>query len=257
LEEADFTKEIMMPKESRKQYLLLGVAVTLCAGAAPAAAQTFVGNNFSPGSGLLAAVQSFGFEDEVPPFVILQEYSPSGPATTGAIFTSAGTVNDVTYYGGGAYDLNVYTLAPDPSPGANELAFTVVGDENFTGNATTTGVHTLPVLASSSLASVQAGDYLAFAGIGPYYPQRRMTPEAPTRHTKALRNLTLSSPPRRHWAKPSPSAPTATRTPRTTSAPIFTPTRVALTRSASPTRHRRRRADRARVVPAAAAQSHI
>jgi hypothetical protein len=154
--------------EYRKWALSLGVAVAaLCAAAAPVAAQTYVGNDFSLGSGLLGAVQSFGFEDSVPPFVILQEYSPSGPATTGAIFSSAGTVNDVTYYGGGKYDFTVYALAPDGSPAPNEQEFTVVGDQTFSGNATSTGVQNLP-----ANFSVGAGDYLAFAGIGPYYPQQ-------------------------------------------------------------------------------------
>ena len=44
--------------------------------------------------------------------VILQEYSPSGPTTSGAIFGSAGTVNEVSFYGGGDYNFTVYALAP-------------------------------------------------------------------------------------------------------------------------------------------------
>jgi hypothetical protein len=127
--------------------------------AAPARAQTFVGNNFSPGSSLLSALETIGFKDSVPPFVILQEYDPSGPATTGAIFGSAGTVNDVTFYGGGNYDFTVYALALTGSnPAQNELTFNVVGDQTFASDATTKGMQNL-----AANFPVGAGDYLAFA----------------------------------------------------------------------------------------------
>jgi PEP-CTERM motif len=156
-------------RASFKQSLLLGSALAaLFAATATAAAQTYVGNDFSAGSSLLSALETNGFQDGVPPFVILQEYSPSGPTTSGAIFGSAGTVNDVTFYGGGNYDFTVYALAPVGSNSAqNELTFKVDGDETFTGGAKSTGVQTLP-----ANFSVSAGDYLAFAGIGPYYPQQ-------------------------------------------------------------------------------------
>ena len=123
-----------VPAACLKRGLLLGSALAaLCAAAAPARAQTFVGNNFSPGSSLLSALETIGFKDSVPPFVILQEYDPSGPATTGAIFGSAGTVNDDTFYGGGNYDFTVYALALDSSNTAkNQQTFTVVGgDKTF------------------------------------------------------------------------------------------------------------------------------
>jgi hypothetical protein len=154
--------------QRRKAALLLGAAVVaLCANAGLAAAQTYVGNDFSLGSSLLGALQSEGNSDEYPPFVILQEYDPSGPATSGAIFGSAGTVNDVSFYGGGNYDFTVYALALDSSSAAkNEQTFTVVGDQTFSGYATTKGAQNL-----AANFSVGAGDYLAFAGIGPYYPQ--------------------------------------------------------------------------------------
>jgi PEP-CTERM motif len=152
--------------EGRKQGLLLGLALALGACAAPAAAQTYVGNDFSLGSGLLSALQTDGNADKYPPFVILQEYSPSGPATTGAIFGSAGTVNDVSFYGNGNYDFTVYALARDSSPAPNEQKFTVVAAQPFSGDATTKGVQTL-----ATNFSVGAGDYLAFAGVGPWYPQ--------------------------------------------------------------------------------------
>jgi hypothetical protein len=146
--------------------MLLALAA-LCAGVVPAAAQTYVGNDFAPGSSLYTSLQTIGAADQYQPFVILQEYSPSGPTTSGAIFGSAGTVNDVTFYGGGNYDFTVYALALDSTNMAkNELTFSVVGDQTFFGDATTTGVQNL-----AASFSVGAGDYLAFSGIGPYYPQ--------------------------------------------------------------------------------------
>ena len=154
-----------MPRERRKESLRLAVVIVLCAGAASAGAQTYVGNNFASGSSLLAALQTDGNSDQYPPLVILQEYSPSGPATSGAIFDSTGTVNDVTFYGGGNYDFTVYALALANTT-KNELTFSVVGDETFKGDATTTGVQNL-----AANFSVGAGDYLAFAGVGPWYPQ--------------------------------------------------------------------------------------
>jgi PEP-CTERM motif len=160
--------EIVMPKKRRKESLRLGWVVVLCAGAAPAGAQTYVGNNFTSGSSLLGSLLTDGSSDQYPPLVILQEYSPSGPATTGAIFASAGTVNDVSFYGGGPYDFTVYALALDSTnTGKNELTFTVVGESQpIIGDATTKGVQTV-----AANFSVSAGDYLAFAGIGPWYPQ--------------------------------------------------------------------------------------
>ena len=155
-----------MPRERRKESLRLAVVIVLCAGAASAGAQTYVGNNFASGSSLLAALQTDGNSDQYPPLVILQEYSPSGPATSGAIFNSTGTVNDVTFYGGGNYDFTVYALALAANTTKNELTFSVVGDETFKGDATTTGVQNL-----AANFSVGAGDYLAFAGVGPWYPQ--------------------------------------------------------------------------------------
>ena len=153
---------------SAKQALPLGVALAaLSASAAPAAAQTYVGNDFSAGSSLLSSLESIGNSDSFPPFVILQEYSPSGPLTSGAIFGAAGTVNDVSFYGGGKYDFTVYSLALDSSNAAkNEQTFTVVGDQTFSSDATTKGIQNL-----AANFSVGAGDYLAFAGVGPYYPQ--------------------------------------------------------------------------------------
>jgi hypothetical protein len=139
----------------------------LAASGPSASAQQYVGNVFSPGSSLDSLLQLYGNADSVPPFVILQEYNPSGPATTGAIFSSSGTVNDITFYGGGQYDLTVYALAPVQGNSApNELSFKVDSEDTISGDAATPGVQTRSVDFS-----VSAGDYLAFAGIGPYYPQ--------------------------------------------------------------------------------------
>jgi hypothetical protein len=144
----------------RRGLLFSSALATLCAGAAPAAAQTYVGNDFLPGSSLFSTLENIGFKDGVPPFVILQEYNPSGPATTGAIFGSAGTVNDVSFYGAGNYDFTVYALALVGNNAAqSQLTFHVVGDETFTGDAATKGVQNL-----AANFSVGAGDYLAFAG---------------------------------------------------------------------------------------------
>jgi acyl-CoA thioesterase-1 len=127
----------------------------------------FVGNDFSSGSRLLASLQSNGAADGVPPFVILQEYSPSGPTNSEAIFQSAGTVKQVTFYGGGKYDFTVFTLALVANDASrNELTFTVVDAQGFSGDTASTGRQTLP-----AHLPVEAGNYLAFAGIGPFYPQ--------------------------------------------------------------------------------------
>ena len=151
----------------RRAPLRCSALAALCAAAAPAAAQTYVGNDFGLGSSLLDLLEAEGNSDKYSPFVILQEYSPSGPTTSGAIFGSAGTVNEVSFYGGGDYNFTVYALAPVGANAAQkELSFKVVGDETFSGDATTKGVQNL-----AANFSVGSGDYLAFAGLGPYYPQ--------------------------------------------------------------------------------------
>jgi hypothetical protein len=74
---ANLSKEVVMPRERRKESLRLAVVTVLCAGAASAGAQTYVGNNFASGSSLLGALQTDGNSDQYPPLVILQEYSLS------------------------------------------------------------------------------------------------------------------------------------------------------------------------------------
>ena len=95
----------------------------------------------------------------------MREYLTAGPAASGATFCSAGTVNEVKFYGGGSYDFTVYALSlVGSNPAQKEQTFTVVGEQTFSGDATVKGVHNL-----SADFAVGAGDFLAFAGIGPYY----------------------------------------------------------------------------------------
>ena len=160
--------QLDMVRNSAIGVALFGVALApLCARAAPLAEQQYVGNDFSARSPYLQVLQRQGSTDGVPPFVILREYGSSGPTTSGAVFDSAGTVNGVTFYGGGKYDFTVYALALTArNPTKGEITFTIVGAETFSGDATARGVQNLP-----ANFSVRAGSYLAFAGIGPFYPE--------------------------------------------------------------------------------------
>ena len=78
-----------------------------------------------------------------------------------------GTVQDVKLYSI-HWDFTLYALSlVGSNPGHNEQTFRVVDSESFSGSASQQGIQTLAV----SGFSVGAGDLLAFAGIGPYYPQ--------------------------------------------------------------------------------------
>ena len=148
--------------QTRQQFL-----AACRTGLATAEAQVYVGDDFSSGSSLFASLQSGGAADGVPPLVIVGEYSPSGPANSGAIFNSAGIVKSVTFFGGGKYDFTVYALAlVGRNASQNEMTFNVIGAQTFSGEATTTGPQNLP-----AHFSVETGNYLAFAGVGPFYPQ--------------------------------------------------------------------------------------
>jgi hypothetical protein len=128
-------------------------------GLSTVARADYVGNSLTPG----------GASDSVPPFVILGEYSSAGPLATSSASDTlpTGTVQDVKFYGGN-YDFTLYALSLVASgPGASEQTFKVVASESFSGSPGSVGVQTLSV----SGFSVSAGDLLAFAGIGPYYPQ--------------------------------------------------------------------------------------
>lgn len=133
-------------------------AAALIATVAPAGA-VYVGNSL---------VVPNGGADSTPPFVILGEYSPNGPLATSTPGDTlpSGTVQNVQFYGGN-YDFTLYALSlVGPGGNPNEETFQVDAAETFSGSASV-GVQTLPV----SGFSVTSGELLAFAGLGPYYPQ--------------------------------------------------------------------------------------
>jgi hypothetical protein len=142
---------------SNKSRLLAVVGFMVAAAKAGA---VYVGNSL---------VVPDGAADSAAPFVILGEYSPGGPLASSSPGDTlpTGTVQDVKFYGGD-YDFTLYALSVvGPGLNPNEQEFQVVASESFSGSPATTGVQTLAV----SGFSVTAGDLLAFAGIGPYYPQ--------------------------------------------------------------------------------------
>ena len=106
--------------------------------------------------------------DGVPPLVILGEYSPAGPLPTSIQTLPSGTVEDVKFYGQN-YDFTLYALSlPQSHRKSNEQKFKVVASQHFSGSNPIPGTITLAV----SDFRVKDGDFLAFAGIGPYYPQQ-------------------------------------------------------------------------------------
>lgn len=108
------------------------------------------------------------------PLVILGEYNPAGPAggasplAGSSITLPAGLVQDVKFYGQN-YNFTLYALSyVTNGPGPNAQTFQVVASQTFSNSSVATaGIQTLAV----SGFPVNAGDLLAFAGIGPYYPQ--------------------------------------------------------------------------------------
>ena len=134
--------------------------LTLFAPRSTQAGTVYVGNSLTVPN---------GGADGAPPFVILGEYSPSGPlaaASASATLTN-GTVLDVKFYGQN-YNFTLYVLSPVSSgPGANEQTFRVVASQTFSGSVASAGIQTLAVTGFS----VTNGDLLAFAGTGPYYSQ--------------------------------------------------------------------------------------
>lgn len=106
--------------------------------------------------------------DGVPPLVIMGEYRPAGPLPDTVQPLPEGLVQDVKFYGQN-FDFTVYALR-HVSVGwnANEQTFKVVAAEHFSGYNTMPGVITLAL----SNFRVKDGDFLAFAGIGPWYPQQ-------------------------------------------------------------------------------------
>ena len=112
-----------------------------------------------------------------PPLVILGEYGPAGPLPGGSPATTlpSGMVQDVKFYGQN-YNFTLYALSRvGGGPNANEQRFRVVASETFSGAALSPRLQTLPVsgfqVNGGAGFLVNAGDLLAFAGIGPYYAQ--------------------------------------------------------------------------------------
>jgi hypothetical protein len=74
----------------------------------------------------------------------------------------------VKFYGQN-YDFTLYALSHvSHCSNTNEQTFRVVAAQHFSGTSLTPGTITLAV----TNFCVKAGDFLAFAGIGPYYPQQ-------------------------------------------------------------------------------------
>lgn len=106
--------------------------------------------------------------DGVPPLVIMGEYSPEGPLPDTTQPLPRGVVQDVKFYGQN-YDFMLYALhRVSDGPNANEQTFEVVAAEHFSGYNDSPGAITLAV----SDFRVKDGDFLAFSGIGPWYPQQ-------------------------------------------------------------------------------------
>lgn len=112
-----------------------------------------------------------GGEDDTPPLVILGEYSTNSPLSSSTVTTPAGNVQAVLFYGG-SYSFTLYALAyAGTGSHANEQRFTVVSSTNISGTFSTVQAQTVQI----SNFPVNSGDFLAFAGTGPYYAQNTNT----------------------------------------------------------------------------------
>jgi hypothetical protein len=128
--------------------------------ATPAAETTYIGNSLSV---------SNGAPDGGAPLVILGEYSPAGPLAAASPATTllAGTVQDVKFYGQN-YNFTLYALSYfSAGRSTNEQTFQVIASQSFSGTNSAPDIQTLAV----TNFPVYAGNLLAFAGQGPYYPQ--------------------------------------------------------------------------------------
>lgn len=106
--------------------------------------------------------------DGVPPLVIMGEYSPAAPLSDTVQPLPRGVVQDVKFYGQN-YDFTLYALRHvSAGLNGNKQTFEVVAAEHFSGYNTIPGTITLAV----SDFRVNDGDFLAFSGIGPWYPQQ-------------------------------------------------------------------------------------
>lgn len=109
-----------------------------------------------------------GFEgaDGEAPLVILGEYSPAGPLPNSSVTLPAGAVQDVQFYGD-YYDFTLYALSLVSTSATGEQTFVITASQHFGPATAATGAQLLHI----SSFTVSAGELLAFAGIGPYYPQ--------------------------------------------------------------------------------------
>jgi hypothetical protein len=136
------------------------IALALIAGIHQASAGLeYIGNSLS--------VENGG-PDGLAPLVILGEYVPLGPASESPIiFPAAGKVTAVDFYGED-YDFTLYALRHvGEGIHADTQMFEVVAAHHFSGRVSQARVVSLGI----SNFKVQEGDFLAFAGIGPWYPQ--------------------------------------------------------------------------------------
>jgi hypothetical protein len=105
--------------------------------------------------------------DGVPPLVIMGEYSSAGPSETTVQPLPTGDVTRVSFYGQN-YDFTLYALSRLANRSdSGEQTFKVVAAEHFSGTSASAG----PIMLDVASFHVQCGDFLAFAGVGPYYPQ--------------------------------------------------------------------------------------
>jgi MYXO-CTERM domain-containing protein len=133
--------------------LALAVATLACAGSARA---TYVGNpiiNRGGGDGTVT-----------PPLVVIGEFNPTAPGPTSAnSFPINGTITDVQVYADLPNEsFTVYTLAAAGVNAFGNQQFTFLTGTTFT--TTAKGAQTFP-----TSVPVQAGDLLAFWGLGPQY----------------------------------------------------------------------------------------
>lgn len=119
----------------------------------------YFGNSLIPPAGSAA--------DSISPLVILGEYNSAGPSSNSTVTLSSGNVQDVKFYGQN-YNFTLYALSLlNSGPGTNEQTFQVVASQSFSGSQTNAGLQSLVV----SNFTISSGDFLAFAGTGPYYAQ--------------------------------------------------------------------------------------
>lgn len=173
------TDKIMKRQSSSRVGFVCLLLSALWVEPLPALA-VYIGNSLTPPSCVQEDPTCYGSDGATPgPLVILGEYSPAGPLASSTVTLpvgKTGTIQDVQFYGGpspgngytGNYDFTLYVLScVTTEPNAAEQTFQVLASEHFCGTASTAGIQKLTV----SGMSLSAGDFLAFAGVGPWYPQ--------------------------------------------------------------------------------------